>query len=134
MRDDRYSQPCYRFRINIQKQKAIMLITFTSKASAEVLMYKEHAKRILDLLGKDADRGVITAAESTQAVAVLEKEIAENRMHHTSDDVQRDVDAHQDRDSDHESAQLVSFATRAYPLLEMLRAARDQHADVLWGV
>ena len=80
MLDDRYSQPCYRFGINIQKQKAIMLITFTSKASAEVLMYKEHAKRILDLLGKDADRGVITAAESTQAVAVLEKEIAENRQ------------------------------------------------------
>jgi hypothetical protein len=132
--DDRNPQPCYRFRINIQKQKAIMLITFTSKASAEVLMYKEHAKRILDLLGKDADRGVITAAEASGAVAVLEKEIAENRMHHTSDDVQRDVDAHQDKDSDHESAQSVSFATRAYPLLEMLRDARDQQADVLWGV
>jgi hypothetical protein len=111
-----------------------MLITFTSKASAEVMMYKEHAKRILDLLGKDVDRGVITATEATEAVAVLEKEIAENRMHHTSDDVQRDVEAHQDKDSEHESVQVVSFATRAYPLLEMLRAARDQKADVLWGV
>jgi len=30
--------------------------------------------------------------------------------------------------------QVVSFSTRAYPLLEMLRAARDQQADVLWGV
>ncbi|MET0855455.1 MAG: DUF1840 family protein, partial [Telluria sp.] len=30
-----------------------MLITFTSKAAAEVTMYKEHAKRMLDLLGKD---------------------------------------------------------------------------------
>jgi hypothetical protein len=28
----------------------------------------------------------------------------------------------------------VTFSTRAYPLLEMLRAARDQKADVLWGV
>jgi hypothetical protein len=111
-----------------------MLITFTSKASGEVLMYKEHAKRILDLLGKEADRGVITAAESSQAVATLEKEIAENRMHHTSDDVQRDVDAHQDNGNEHESAQTVSFATRAFPLLEMLRAARDQKVDVLWGV
>lgn len=111
-----------------------MLITFTSKASAEVMMYKEHAKPILDLLGKDADRGVITAAEAPQAVSALEKEIAENRIHHTSDDVQRDVDAHQDNDGEHESVQVVSFSTRAYPLLEMLRAARDQKADVLWGV
>jgi hypothetical protein len=28
----------------------------------------------------------------------------------------------------------VSFSTRAFPLLEMLRAARDQQTDVLWGV
>lgn len=96
-------------------------------------MYKEHAKRILDLLGKDADRGVITAAEAPQAVELLEKEIAENRMHHMSDDVQRDVEAH-DKDSEHEGMEVVSFGTRAYPLLEMLRAARDQQADILWGV
>ena len=28
----------------------------------------------------------------------------------------------------------VRFSTRAYPLLAMLRAARDQQADILWGV
>jgi hypothetical protein len=114
-----------------------MLITFTSKAASEVLMYKEHAKRILDLLHKDTDRGVITAAEAPQAVAILEKEIAESRVHQASDEVQRDVKAHhgdQREDTDHEGVEVVSFATRAYPLLEMLRAARDQGSDVLWGV
>jgi polyhydroxyalkanoate synthesis regulator phasin len=114
-----------------------MLITFTSKAAAEVTMYKEHAKRILDLLGKDVDRGVITAAEAPKAVEVLEKEIAETRMHHASDDVQRDVHAHHSEvanDSDHEGMEVVSFATRAYPLLEMLRAASKGGNDVLWGV
>jgi hypothetical protein len=114
-----------------------MLITFTSKAAAEVTMYKEHAKRILHLLGKDLDRGVITAAEAPQAVAVLEKEIAETRMHQASDDVQRDVHAHHgetSEDTDHEGMEVVSFATRAYPLLEMLRAARNGGFDVLWGV
>lgn len=114
-----------------------MLITFTSKAAAEVLMYKDHAKRILDLLHKDADRGVITAAEAPQAVAILEKEIAESRAHHASEDVQRDINAHHGEvgdDTDHEGMEVVSFATRAYPLLEMLRAARDGGNDVLWGV
>jgi hypothetical protein len=114
-----------------------MLITFTSKAAAEVMMYKEHAKRILDLLHKDLDRGVITAAEAPQAVAILEKEIAESRMHQASGEVQRDIHAHHNEagdDSDHEEVQLVSFATRAYPLLEMLRAAAQGGHDVLWGV
>lgn len=100
-------------------------------------MYKEHAKRMLDLLGKDVTRGVITAAEAPHAVEVLEKEIAESRKHQASDDVQRDVQAHHGdvgEDSDHEGMEVVSFATRAYPLLEMLRAARDGGNDVLWGV
>ncbi len=114
-----------------------MLITFTSKAAAEVLMYKEHAKRILDLLHKDADRGVITAAEASQAVAILEKEIEESRKHAASSDVERDVHAHHGDagdDKEHEGMEIVSFATRAYPLLEMLRAAKAGGHDVLWGV
>ena len=114
-----------------------MLITFTSKAAADVLMYKDHAKRILDLLHKDTDRGVITAAEAPQAVAILEKEISESRMHAASEDVQRDVHAHHNEshdDTDHEGVQIVSFSTRAYPLLEMLRAAKAGGNDVLWGV
>jgi hypothetical protein len=114
-----------------------MLITFKSKAYPEVLMYKEHAKRILDLLNKDAERGVITSAEAPRAVDILEKEIAETRKHAASDEMQQDVRAHhgeQHEDSQHEGVEAVSFATRAYPLLEMLRAARDQHCDILWGV
>ncbi|MES2018425.1 MAG: DUF1840 domain-containing protein [Pseudomonadota bacterium] len=114
-----------------------MLITFTSKAAAEVTMYKEHAKRILDLLHKDPDRGVITAAEAPEAVAVLEREIAETRLHAASEDVRRDVVAHHGEagdDSEHEGAELVSFSARAYPLLEMLRAAKAGGNDVLWGV
>ena len=114
-----------------------MLITFTSKAAAEVLMYKEHAKRILDLLHKDIERGVITAAEAPHAVEILESEIEESRRHAASEDVERDIHAHhnEDRDdSDHEPMQVVSFSTRAYPLLEMLRAAKAGGHDVVWGV
>ncbi len=100
-------------------------------------MYKEHAKRILDLLGKDVSRGVITAAEAPEAVAVLEREIAETRLHAASEDLRRDVVAHHGEagdDTDHETVEVVSFSSRAYPLLEMLRAAKDGGQDVLWGV
>ena len=113
-----------------------MLITFKSKAHQNVLMYQDHAKRILDLLNKDAERGVVTAEEAGRAVELLEQEIDESRKHQATDEVEQDVKAHhgENEDGEHEPIETVTFSTRAYPLLEMLRAARDQHADVLWGV
>ena len=113
-----------------------MLITFKCKAYPNVLMYQEHAQRIFDLLHKDPERGVITAAEAPKAVQLLEHEIAESRKHQATDEVEQDVKAHSGEieDSEHEPAEMVTFSTRAYPLLEMLRAARDQGSDILWGV
>jgi hypothetical protein len=113
-----------------------MLITFKCKAYPNVLMYQDHAKRILDLLHKDVERGVITAEEAPQAVQLLEHEIEESRKHQATDEVEQDVKAHHGEhvDGEHDPIGVVTFSTRAYPLLEMLRAARDQKADVLWGV
>lgn len=114
-----------------------MLVKFKSKAAAEVLMYEDHAKRILDLFHKDVKRGVITAEEAPQAVAKLEAEIAESRLHPMTEEVQRDVAAHHNEkgdDNEHEPVEFVSFATRAYPLLAMLRAAKQERQDVMWGV
>jgi hypothetical protein len=114
-----------------------MLITFKSKAAADVVMYKEHAKRILDLVGKDVKQGVFTAAETGPAIAVLENEIAQSRMHSAAEDVKHDVEAHHGAagdDREHEPAQIVSFATRVYPLLEMLRAAQKGNHVVAWGI
>ncbi|MCG2585514.1 DUF1840 domain-containing protein [Massilia sp. TS11] len=114
-----------------------MLITFRSKAASDVMMFGEHAKRILTLLHKDTQRGVITAEQAPQALAILEKEVAESRAHPVSDEVQHDIDAHHhgaDDDAEHEGAQSVSFATRVFPLMEMLRAAQAKGHDVVWGV
>jgi hypothetical protein len=114
-----------------------MLVKFRSKAAAEVTMYEEHAKRILDLLHKDVKMGVITSAEAPGAIARLEEEIAESKKHPMSEEMQHDVTTHhgeQGDDNEHEPAAFVSFATRAYPLLEMLRAAEAGKNDVMWGI
>lgn len=113
-----------------------MLITFKSKSYPDVMMYQEHAKRILELLNKEPTMGVITSAEATRAAELLEQEIEESRKHAATDDVTQDAKAHQgdDEDRDHEQAQMVSFSTRAYPMLEMLRSARDHKTDIIWGV
>ena len=112
-----------------------MFTTFKSKAAADVLMYEQHAKRILDLLHKDVKRGVITAAEIDGALAILGPAVEQARNREAA--VPRAVGApapdRNDAD-DPESTQFVSFATRVYPLLAMLREARKQQVDVAWGI
>ncbi len=114
-----------------------MLVTFKSKASADVTMFEHDAKRILDLLHKDVKIGVITAQESPTAIATLEPETSESRAHFTSDNLQRDIAAHHNEAGDasgHEPVQTVNFASRIHPLLEMLREAHKRNNEVLWGV
>ncbi len=113
-----------------------MLITFRSHAVPDVLMYRENAQPILELLQKESGRGVLTSAEIGNAVALLEKVIDDSRAH-TSSNVQRDVGSHHGGAGDapsHARADGVSFATRAFPFLEMLRAAKAGGGEVVWGV
>ena len=114
-----------------------MLITFKSKAAADVVMYESHAKPILDLLHKDPARGVITAAEAGDAIAQLESQINASKAHDAAEALARDVNAHHNADIDdhkHEKIEPVTFSARAYPLLDMLREAKKGNYDVLWGV
>lgn len=113
-----------------------MLIAFKSKSSPEVLMYQEHAQRILDLLHKNPQRGVITAAEAAQALSVLEHEVAESKRHPETD-VEHDVHTPEQEEGEtreHALAQRVGFAARAFPLLEMLRNAKAENENIIWGI
>ena len=108
-----------------------MLITFKSNAAADVLMYKMHAKPLLDLLGKDVDQGIITAEEMPEAVARLEEEVALSKRPPPG---QANDGNAPEADEDLESGKKVSFAARAFPLLEMMRAAKEENTFVMWGV
>lgn len=116
-----------------------MLLTFKSKAAADILMYEDHAKRLLDLLGKDTKRGIITAAETGPAIEKLEAEIERERLIEAELAAQREAAAEDEDRFDAEdrkraAAKHVTFSARAYPLLEMLRAANAQGRDIVWGV
>jgi uncharacterized membrane protein YkoI len=128
---------CAVVSFNYKTKKALyMLIAFKSPSSPEVLMYQEHAQRILDLLHKNPTRGVITAAEAAQALSVLEHEVAESKLH-PENDVEHDAHAHEKEEGEtveHAVLQRVGFAARAYPLLEMLRAAKQENESIIWGV
>lgn len=108
-----------------------MLITFKSSAAADVLMYKMHAKPLLDLLGKNVDQGIITAEDMPEAIARLEEEVALSKRQPPSQESDRHPTT---EDEALESGKKVSFAARAYPLLEMMRAAQQENTFVMWGV
>ena len=112
-----------------------MLVVFHSKAAAEIFMYAEHAKMLLDLMGKPfepehAPRGVITAEQVPAALAALReaaaRSAAEQKKAATTDD-----DAEAQRDP---MSLPVGLAQRAYPLIEMLQRAEKAQAVVTWGV
>lgn len=101
------------------------LIVFRSRAAAEIIMMADDAGRLLELAGKHpAERGVITKEEVAGALDGLLRAVAQERAAGT------DVAA----PDEPLSRVPVSLRQRAFPLIEMLRAARARNVDVTWGI
>jgi len=109
-----------------------MLITFKSKAAADLLMYKTHAKPLLDSLGKDLEQGIITAEDMAAAIATLENEITLSKRQPAIDNDHNDSkDSYGD---ELESGKQVRFSASAFPLLYIMPAAQKEDTFVMWGV
>ena len=107
------------------------LVVFRSKAAAEITMFAENARRIFEIIGRpESARGVITAAQVPDALQRLTAAVAEEREQHR---LAAGVSADDESDSKGMSARGVTFGQRAFPLIEMLRAAQKKGADVTWG-
>ncbi len=109
-----------------------MLVTFKSKAAADIPMYPEHAKMLLAVVGKpfepeSAPKGIITAAEAPAALAAL-KAAADASRHTEKNGAQSTAD-------DQPGQTLsVGLAQRAFPLIDMLERAVKEQRDIVWGV
>jgi hypothetical protein len=109
------------------------LVVFRSKAAGEIFMFAETARRIFEIIGKtDAARGVITAEQVPDALQRLSAAVDEEKE-------QLKAAAEQSHDADRRGdpttvAQAITLGQRAFPLLEMLRAAQKKRVDITWGV
>ncbi|MGE6919099.1 DUF1840 domain-containing protein [Achromobacter kerstersii] len=106
-----------------------MLITFHSKAVAEVLMLSDHAGPILQAAGKSIgdkipERGVFTVDQLGPAIAGIEHaiEIAEHPV--DEDD--------EDKAPRSPMARAVGMKERAFPLLDMMRQSQAANVEVTW--
>lgn len=120
-----------------------MVITFQSRATADVIMFGEPAREILKLLGKDpeAARGIVTVEQLPHAIDVLNAAIEEDRKHQAELEAERErqeLEAEDDDDDDREPppsgmAAPVSLSQRGWPLLEMMRHALRENHPITWG-
>lgn len=105
-----------------------MMITFQSTASPDVVMLRDLAQYLLGLIGKRlGERGVISHDELTHAIDRLEAAITEDATAETTLEALHCSPSNQ-RDSRNRLSQ------RAWPFLDMMRAARASDADIIWGL
>jgi hypothetical protein len=107
------------------------LVAFRSKAAGEIFYFPEDARRLLEITGKEpGSRGIFTTDRLADAIGRLEAAI-QSEAAVRKDQESDDADDEQARDA---QARPVPLSRRAFPLLEMLRAARRMNVDVTWGV
>lgn len=105
-----------------------MMITFQSTASPDVLMLRDLAQYLLGLIGKRLDtRGVIMHDELPGAISRLEAAIAdEAKAEIVLETLQCSPGNRRDTGN--------GLSQRAWPFLDMMRAARKTDADIIWGL
>lgn len=113
-----------------------MLVTFKSRASADVIMFGDPARRLLEILGKGGDtKGIVTVEQLPGAIDALRSAIDEDKAQQQA---ARDAEAQaESEESDPEQrgmAAPVGLAQRAWPLLDMLETAQREEVPVVWGV
>jgi len=107
-----------------------MLYEFRSRATGTVIMTADVAEPLLRALGKRAEpRGIITVAQLPAAIERLERAKAA-ALESPAAPIQA-PNGHPLESQ--EAPEPVSFGQRAWPLLELLRAALAGGRDVTWG-
>jgi len=102
-----------------------MIVTFRSKAHADIIMFGDIAVKLLKLMGHSGTvPGALLARDVPAALDHLKKAISANKT------VNADESTHAQKDDSTEHA--VNLAHRALPLIELLDAAAKAKCDVMW--
>lgn len=102
----------------------VMLITFETKAYANITMFGDIAKKLIKSMGHSGViPGAIRAEDLPKALAMLKTSVkAEMAIEEPNDSLQVSED----------SENFVSIDKRAMPLIELLEAAIARNEDVMW--
>jgi hypothetical protein len=100
-----------------------VLVTFRSNAWGNVTMFGDVAVALLKMMGHSgAVPSALLARDVPAALARLKRQLASHAPEEHAGTHPGDEDAEEP----------VGLALRAHPLIEMLSAAAEQEADVMW--
>lgn len=109
-----------------------MVITFQSRAAADVIMLGDSARPLLKIIGKDPDshQGIVTIEQLPEAIERLQKAIeADRELARAAEQAQPD----EDEDAPKGMAAPVNLHQRGWPLLDMLKISLAEKTPVTWG-
>jgi hypothetical protein len=124
----RMTRPTYWcfYRSGIIHAEAIMLVTFTTKAYADITMFGDVGLSMLKMMGHSGSvPGAILAEDVPAALERLKRAIEREK----AAEARSQAKPSRSEDSDE---QAVSLAHRDLPLIELLAAAARENSDVMW--
>lgn len=104
-----------------------MLITFTCNAHGDITMFGNVAEQLIKMMGHSGTIPSAISAEDVPAVLERLQQAIDSHREILSEDFQRD-----ESDDEEEEKVRVSLANRAFPLIEMLKAAAAEECPVMW--
>lgn len=110
-----------------------MIVTFKSAACADVIYFGDVAKRMMELMGKEAsEKGIVTVEQLPAAIARLKTAIADDKERHRQ--LVQDEEPRNETTQNGGTRPVVSLTQRAVPLLAMLEESLGEKKPVVWGV
>jgi hypothetical protein len=105
------------------KEDVIMLVTFSCPAYADITMFGDVALRLLKLMGRSGTvPGALLAEDVPAALERLQAAI----------EAQEQLPEPQESGEDEDDEPTVSLPHRAFPLIELLKAAAKANCNVMW--
>lgn len=107
-----------------------MLYKFKSKAAGDLIMLEPNGRRVLEIIGKDAEpRGIILPEQMPSAIRALEGAVDKEEA-----DQRAMVEEAKAKGVSPPRFDSVSLRQRAVPFLDMLRRCEKAGQEIVWGV
>jgi hypothetical protein len=107
-----------------------MLFKFKSKAAGDLIMLEPNGRRVLEIIGKDAEpKGIILPEQMPAAISALEGAVEKDEAEHKAL-----IEEAKAKGEPPPRLEAVSLRQRAVPFLDMLRRCEKAGKEIVWGV
>ncbi|MBW4046440.1 MAG: DUF1840 domain-containing protein [Proteobacteria bacterium] len=109
-----------------------MLYKFKSQADSDLFMNQAPAERILAIIGKDpAAQGIIEPADMAEAIAKLERAVAEDDAARTAS---TEPTPGATEPAGPAGGHAITLHQRAWPFIQLLKRSLAADKPIVWGV